>query len=202
VKKTCLVIGNGPSLAGVPNKFLARFSTFGSNRIYLKFVPEVYACVNPLVTRQYRIEIVEMKNEKYIDSITSDLIPDCFKIRDLHRPEFSTVPGFYGAGYTVTSVLLQIAYWYGYKRVGLIGVDHRYTFEGKPNQELTAGAVDPNHFDSSYFSNVQWNAPDLKKSEVAYKLAKEAFEEAGGEVINLSPESALNVFKRGDWREW
>jgi len=200
--KTCLIIGNGPSLADVPNEFLERFFTFGSNRVYLKFTPDVYACVNPLVTRQYRTEISELKCEKYIDAATADLIPDCYKIHDLRRPEFSTHPGFYGAGYTVTSVLLQIAYWYGYKRIGLIGVDHRYTFEGKPNQELTAGEVDPNHFDSSYFSNVQWNAPDLKKSEIAYRLAREAFENIGGRVVNLSPKSALDVFKRGDWHKW
>ena len=50
--KTCLIIGNGPSLANVPNEFLERFFTFGSNRVYLKFTPDVYACVNPLVTRQ------------------------------------------------------------------------------------------------------------------------------------------------------
>lgn len=202
MKKTCLIIGNGPSLANVPNAFLERFPTFGSNRIYLKFVPEIYACVNPLVTRQYRLEISEMKCEKYIDITTADLIPGSFKIRDLHRAEFSTEPGWYGAGYTVTSVLLQIAYWHGYKRIGLIGVDHRYTFEGKPNQELTAGETDPNHFDSSYFTNVQWNAPDLAKSELAYKLARRAFEDRGGEIINLSVESALDVFERGDWREW
>jgi non-homologous end joining protein Ku len=67
---------------------------------------------------------------------------------------------------------------------------------------LTAGEIDPNHFDSSYFTNVQWNAPDLAKSELAYKLARRAFEDRGGEIINLSVESALDVFERGDWREW
>jgi hypothetical protein len=42
----------------------------------------------------------------------------------------------------------------------------------------------------------------LKKSEIAYRLAREAFENIGGRVVNLSPKSALDVFKRGDWHKW
>lgn len=201
--KTCLVVGNGPSLASVPESFLYSYVTFGSNRVYLKFNPDYYACVNPLVVTQYRKEIADLCcYEKYIDSKSAHLIPDSVPVADIRKPKFSTVPGYVGAAYTVTSVLLQIAYWQGFRRVGLIGVDHRYQFEGRPNQELQAGSVDPNHFDPSYFSNVRWNAPDLERSEMAYRLAKTAFEADGGEIINLTPESALEVFQRENWQTW
>ncbi len=34
--KTCIITGMGPSLEGVPNKFLESYITFGVNKIWLK----------------------------------------------------------------------------------------------------------------------------------------------------------------------
>ena len=34
--ETCLIIGNGPSLANIPLKFLKKYASFGTNRIYLR----------------------------------------------------------------------------------------------------------------------------------------------------------------------
>jgi hypothetical protein len=91
----------------------------------------------------------------------------------------------------------------GFSKVLLVGVDHRYSFEGQPNQELIAQGPDPNHADENYFSNgAKWHAPDLKKSEEAYQMAKDAFEKDGREILNLTPNSALEVFEKGDIQEW
>jgi len=202
--KTCLIIGNGPSLADIPNTFLDKYPTFGSNRVYLKYTPTYYAAVNPNVVTQFASEINQMNCVKYIRHDTHHLINDskplyCARVHIFSRDAHKWVC----EGYTVTYVLMQLAYHYGFKRVGLVGVDHNYAFEGKPNQLLKAEGDDPNHFDPSYFSDgVAWNAPDLHQSEIHYQLAKTAFEVGGGEIVNLTLESQLSVFKRDDWRNW
>jgi hypothetical protein len=202
--KTCLIIGNGPSLADVPTDFLDKYPTFGSNRVYLKYEPNYYACVNPLVIKQYYRDINRLDSLKFVSGKYAHFVPGSVRLsitaeRVFAKRDFEPVY----EGYTVTFVLMQIAYWYGYKRVGLVGVDHRYTFEGKPNQELIADGVDQNHFDPSYFSGgAMWNAPDLVRSEQSYRIAKDVYERAGREIVNLTPDSALDVFEREDWQTW
>ena len=48
--EVCVVVGNGPSLRGVPVEFLKKHKTFGTNRIYLLpgFTATYYTSVNPL----------------------------------------------------------------------------------------------------------------------------------------------------------
>ena len=202
----CLVIGNGKSLKDIPLDFLKRYPSFGSNRIYLLdgFTPDYYACVNPLVAKQYSKEIARMKSEKYICAKHAHLIPGSTGIVSISNALFSFRPDCYlYEGYTVTYVLLQLAFWKGYREVGLIGVDHDYVFEGAPNQELKAEGEDHNHFHPDYFSGgVKWNAPDLAKSEEAYEIARQVYTESGRRIINLTPGSKLDVFPREDWTSW
>lgn len=202
--KTCIIIGNGPSLNQIPDTLLNCYTTFGSNRIYLRYQPDIYACVNPLVIQQYAPQITAMQSVKFIRAELSHLVPACIPVRSTSAHEFSFSPlRHVYEGYTVTFVLMQLAFMFGFERVGLVGVDHRYQFNGKPNQQLTADLPDPNHFDDKYFSGgAQWNAPDLERSEEAYKLARRAFSDAGREIINLTPGSALTVFPHEDWQTW
>ena len=94
---------------------------------------------------------------------------------------------------------MQIAYHFGYARTVLIGVDHSFAFGGKPNEQLTSAGIDPNHFNSNYFGpGTQWHAPDLALSEVAYQMAKEAFQADGREIIDATEGGALQVFKKMD----
>ena len=202
--KRCLIIGNGPSLNDIPDKFLDMYPTFGSNRVYLRFDPIYYACVNPLVIQQYSYEIAQMQSVKFIRASLSDMVPNSIKLHSISKSVFSYEPLKYiYEGYTVTYVLMQIAYSMNYDEVGLVGVDHRYIFDGRPNQKLIATEKDPNHFDPSYFADGSaWNAPDLVKSEESYYLARAAYEMDGRRIVNLTPGSALDVFDREEWQSW
>lgn len=202
--KRCLIIGNGPSLADVPNEFLAKYPTFGSNRVYLKFTPHYYACVNPLVIEQYFTEIAQINCVKYIRASHKHLVPGSAGLHKRNTPAFSKEPlRWIHEGWTVTFVLMQLASWYGFVEVGLIGVDHSYNFDGRPNEKLTANGVDVNHFDPSYFSGGKaWNAPDLVRSEQSYRLAKEAYEADGRKIVNLTAGSQLDVFEKEDINDW
>lgn len=193
--ETCVIIGNGPSLASVPNDMLAKFATFGTNRIYLKYVPTYYVAVNPLVINQYKNDIENLDTTRFLTVQT----PTSFFLRSWPVPLFSYDPTRYiYEGYTVTFVCLQLAFFMGFTTVKLVGVDHDYVYEGEPNEKQVLQGDDPNHFDPNYFKDAMWNLPDLKASEHAYRLALQAFEKDGRQIINCTPESKLDVFDFGD----
>jgi hypothetical protein len=193
-QSACIIVGNGPSLKDVPLDFLSRYPTFGTNRCYLKFIPTYYVAVNPLVIEQNKADIDALKCKKYI--MGRELK------RGTHEP-FSFHPlTWVHEGYTVTYVCMQLAYWMGYRTVLLVGVDHRYIQTGKPNEEQTMQGDDPNHFDPSYFKGQKWNLADLAKSEKYYRVARNVFENDGRRIINLTPNSALEVFEKGQLSEW
>jgi hypothetical protein len=105
-------------------------------------------------------------------------------------------------GYTVTFVCMQLAYYFGFTIVLLVGMDHKYIFDGKPNEKKFMIEDDPNHFDPGYFRNQYWNNPDLNQSEASYKLAKTMFEKNGRKIINLTPETELDIFEKDDMEKW
>jgi len=208
--ETCLIIGNGPSLKDMPISFLKSYPSFGSNRIYLLdgFTPDYYACVNPLVIEQFCSEINDMPARAKFIAMTNGLhftIENSFGVKSSGMPIFSFWPDkWIYEGHTVTYVLMQLAYYMGFKRALLVGVDHRFTYEGAPNELKKAKwEIDPNHFCGQYFSSgTKWNNPDLEASEHAYRMAKISFENNNREIINLTPNSALDIFKKEDWQTW
>lgn len=195
--QTCYILGNGPSLNDV--KYLQGLDcpTFGSNRIYLSgYEPDYYACVNPLVLEQFGNEIAGMKSIKFLNKPYAAQMGGVEIDTSLDVPSFENPEGPMWEGHTVTYVLMQLAFYMGFESVRLLGVDHDYGDKGKvPNLELIATGADPYHFSSEYFSQgTRWNAPDLAMSELAYSLAKQAFEGTGREILNCSANTKLNVF--------
>ena len=214
--ETCLIIGNGPSLKDIPLDFLKKYVSFGTNRIYRlpEFEPHYYACVNPLVLDQFGSEMIQaykgkvrrfFLSEHFIEQNTSLAAqPAVIPLHSLYDRAFFTDPtkGLY-EGHTVTFVCLQLAYWMDFQTALLVGVDHRYTHPGMPNEELVSDRDDPNHFDPDYFGKgTRWNAPDLVHSTEAYQMAKKAYEDVGRNIVNLTPNSALEVFEKQTWQAW
>ncbi len=202
--QTGLIIGNGPSLKNVPLEFLQKYISFGTNRIYLMrgFTPTYYVSVNPLVIEQSIDQIKKLKSLKFIsEAYAYDL--DALPLISDYVPTFSLNPQkFIYEGYTVTYVCMQIAHWMDFDTILLVGVDHRYTFTGAPNQEMIMEGDDPNHFCSDYFKGARWNNPDLERSEQAYRMAKEAYRNLGKRIINLTKDSALTIFEKDDIKNW
>jgi len=199
--ETCLIIGNGPSLKDVPLEFLHKYPTFGTNRIYLMdgFEPTHYASVNPLVVEQSAENINKITSIKFITSNLAHLIDGALPLVSHHTPCFSMNPRAYiYEGYTVTYACLQLAYYMDFDTVLLVGVDHRFTFHGSPNEQVVATGPDPNHFHPEYFGvGVKWNNPDLARSESAYKIAEQVYTSNNKRIINLTKGTALDVFEKG-----
>ena len=99
-------------------------------------------------------------------------------------------------GNTVTFVAMQIAFFMGFKRVFLIGVDHNFKHEGSSHEVQVLKEDDQNHFDANYFKGHKWQLPDLPGSEVSYLMAKHAFEGDKRSILDATIDGKLTVFPK------
>jgi hypothetical protein len=186
--------------------------TFGLNRIYLLFesvgfATSYYVSCNTYVIEQCGEEIAKLPCPKFIGWHARRFLPSKSKtmfIRSTSGPKFCTVVARDGVweGATVTYVAMQIAYYMGFRKVILIGVDHSFETKGIPHQLVVSEGDDPNHFHPNYFGKgFRWNLPDLETSELAYQLARRQFELAGREILDATVEGKLQVFPKIDYDE-
>jgi len=208
----CFIIGNGPSLSKMDLSILSSETTFGTNRIYLlfdrtEFRPTYYVSVNELVLSQFVNEIINLPMPKFLNWNLRHLYgfrDDIYYFRlglglwDRFEPEI--VHPLSGGG-TVTFVAMQIAYFMGFSKVILIGVDHNFIDKGIPNkEEERQSEIDANHFHPNYFpKGIKWQLPDLTRSEIAYRMARESFEKSGREILDATINGNCQVFKKVDW---
>lgn len=208
----CFIIGNGPSLNRTDLSYLKNESTFGLNRIYLLFPtvgfsPTYYVSVNRLVIEQCAEEIERLPMPKFIGWQARNVISftdNMSFVRD-HRDSplgFSTKPMVrIWEGHTVTYVAMQLAYFMGFCKVILIGVDHSFTTKGEPNKPVLSAGDDLDHFSPNYFGRgFCWQFPDLEGSEMAYRLAKQYFEADGREIVDATVGGRLEVFPKVDYQ--
>jgi tetratricopeptide (TPR) repeat protein len=208
----CVIIGNGPSLNEMDLSFLKHEVCFGTNKIYLGFdrwgfSPTYYVAVNPFVIEQSVNEIRRISCPKFIGNrgiSYFDAADDIIFIRTLPPPDESFSEradvGF-NEGSTVTYVAMQLAYYMGFSEVVLIGVDHHFVTQGTPHQPIVSDGNDPNHFDPNYFGKgLTWQLPDLENSQKSYQVARQVFEESGGEIIDATVNGRCQVFTKRDYR--
>jgi hypothetical protein len=207
----CFILGNGPSLRHTDLSLLRHEITFGMNRIYLlfpamEFPTTYYAAVNTLVLEQCAEEIGALAIPKFVtwrarrwlagDSGTVFLDTDYTGVETFS----GDVSGRVFEGSTVTYVALQLAFHMGFRQVVLIGVDHSFRTQGQPNAPVVSTGDDPDHFSSAYFGEgFRWQLPDLVASERAYRMAKQAFEAAGRQIVDATIGGKLTVFPRVEY---
>jgi hypothetical protein len=207
----CVIIGNGPSLRRMDLAPLETEMTFGLNRIYLLFDTlgfhtTYYVSINKYVIEQCAEDIGQLTGPKFISWKARRLIPatpDVIFLRSRRSPRFCTDLPREGIweGATVTYVALQLAYYMGFRQVILIGVDHAFQTTGKPHELVVSQGHDPNHFHPGYFGKgFRWQLPDLDTSEIAYRMAKDAFERAGREIVDATVGGKLQVFRKVDYQ--
>ena len=81
-----------------------------------------------------------------------------------------------------------------------MGVDHHFTTQGQANKTVVSEGDDPNHFSPAYFGRgFRWQLPDLETSEIAYIMARDAFQGAGREVLDATVGGRLQVFPKVDY---
>ncbi|MGD9091953.1 MAG: DUF115 domain-containing protein [Anaerolineales bacterium] len=208
--KRCFIIGNGPSLKQTELIHLAGEFTFGMNRIYLMF-PELgfptsyYLSINSLVVEQCSSDIRSLPVPKFLSWRSRNLIQPTDDTIFLHTtytgPKFARdARSRLWEGATVTYVALQLAFFMGFERVFLIGVDHNFSTKGAPNTTVVSEGDDPDHFDSRYFGKgFRWQLPDLETSERAYGMAADAYQQVGRQVLDATVGGKLTVFPKVDY---
>jgi hypothetical protein len=209
----CVLVANGPSLNAMNLAFLRRETVIGLNKIFLGFdkfgfYPRYYVAVNRKVIEQSASEIAAMNCVKFLGNAGADGIlgesaltywvntkqPRSRFCRDIAQEGMHE-------GWTVTYAALQVAYFLGFSEVVIIGMDHRYQYDGAPNQERLMEGADPNHFAADYFGYGQrWDNPDLAHSEESYRIARRSFEEDSRRIIDATADGACEVFEKADYR--
>ena len=88
----------------------------------------------------------------------------------------------------------------GFEQVILIGVDHNSSVPGKPNTTIVSQGDDPNHFNPAYFGKgFRWQLPDFETSEIGYRLARQAYESAGRQLLDATIGGKLAIFPKVDY---
>jgi GT2 family glycosyltransferase len=222
--ETCVIIGNGPSLNETDLGLLDRVPTFGVNGIFLAYdrLPRpltFYVVEDTAVFRENLDAIKAVKADwklfpaMYRSSFTDDEVDErtlFFRMNagfygrrsgtDCH-PRFSTdaTQRLY-CGQSVTIINLQLAYWMGFQRVVLIGMDFSYTIPEDADRKgdlITSRSDDPNHFHPDYFgAGRTWKDPHLDRVLASYRLAKEMYEADGREIVNATVGGHLELFPR------
>jgi uncharacterized Rossmann fold enzyme len=206
----CFIVGNGPSLKHTDLSKLKNDFAIGMNRIFLaadelNFKPDVLVCINDLVVEQSVEAFNALQMPKFfswrarkwlqMDDYTH------FLYTTYTEPKFATdLRGRVWEGATVTNVCLQLAYHLGFSEAILIGVDHSFATKGTPNTTVESKGDDPNHFSAAYFGKgFRWQLPDLETSEVAYAMARKAYEADGRKVLDATIGGKLDIFEKVDY---
>ena len=207
--ETCIVMGNGPSLSKVPKEFLDKHITFGSNKIYdFPYRPDYYCIIDEVMLGNCLPKLQEgWKPKKQMFVRAEARIEDNYPVYPVVLSGFSKdIRNLVIMGGTVTYAMLQIAAYMGFKKIYLVGVDHYYpkSMTGKP-EIFVAEGEDPDHFvcegGEPYFKPGERYARP-QDTTLAYAAAKEFFDEFGIECINLTEGTKLDVFKKGNIREY
>ena len=203
----CFIIGNGPSLKQTDLACLKSEYTFGMNRFYMLFdelgySTTYYLSINSLVIEQCARDLLLLPMPLFISWRSHSLFQPGRNTYFLHTtysgPRFARdARGRLWEGATVTYVALQLAFYMGFEQAILVGVDHNFTTQGKPNSTVVSQGDDPNHFNPGYFGKgFRWQLPDLQASERAYRLAGQAFQQAGREILDATIDGKLTVFPK------
>ena len=177
----------------------------GLNKIYLGFnkfniYPKYYLATNKNVIKSSIEEINNLNCIKFTPSHSHNLLsngPFNYYLNISKKENFFLdISKGVNEGYTVTYVGLQLAYFMGFSKVVLVGLDHRYSYKGEPNQEAFMKGSDPNHFDNSYFKNQSWDNPDLENSERFFKIANQVFKKDNREIIDSTINGDCHVFPK------
>lgn len=205
----CFIIGNGPSLRNMDLSLLKNEYTFGLNRIYLLFAQLGFTTTylvstNQLVIEQSAEELRNISVPKFlswrcrhvveVDEYTTFIRPmgNYEHVTFSHHPEYGI-----NEGATVTYVAMQLAYYMGFKKVILIGVDHNFVTQGAPHKAIVSEGPDPNHFSGAYFGKgFRWQLPDLDTSEKAYRLARTIYANDHREIVDATVNGKLQVFPK------
>lgn len=202
----CFIIGNGPSLKKMDLTPLNDYFSFGQNKIFLLFEKvdlnlSYLVSVNQLVIEQSAREFESMNCPVFLSyTAAKNVVAEKPSIQRLHTLNlwsfYEDISQPICEGNTVTFVSLQIAYYMGFSRVFLIGVDHSFKQSGQSHETQVYKGDDENHFHPDYFKGQKWQLADVYGSEVSYHLANYFYQKNGRQIFDATVGGKLDVFPK------
>lgn len=207
--ETCIIICNGPSLNKTNLGLVKDMQSICMNRSYLMFdqwgfTPTYFAATAQHVIEQFVDDIRQLPMPKFVNATYRSLFKSdagTYYVRIPPRLVQKFGPDLtqpISSGGTVTYASLQIAYYLGFTKVIIIGMDHRFSAKGTPNEtEVRKSEVDSDHMHPNYFpKGTKWELPDLRRSEIAYEFARKAYEADGRMVIDATVDGGCTIFEK------
>ncbi len=216
----CVVIGNGPSLRIEDLTALhdLRVKTFACNRIHKVFSqtpwrPDYYFMsdnklmetdhgapeegfekIDCFYPKRHRALVENKKNSHYY-------LEKPFDYAKEGRFSTDASTGVYPAG-SVTTEMLQFAFYMGFSEVYLIGVDFSYNVTQQKDQKTYTYNNEDNYFIKGYLKPGEVaDMPNFAANLLSFKAAKDTFEANGRIIKNATRGGKLEVFERIDLDE-
>ena len=225
--KTCVIIGNGPSLNSVDFSLLEKTYTFGVNGIFYKtdetgFILTFYTVEDGAVMRDnlariksYKPKVASFFPSIYRKPLGKSAERNFFRMdRRFYEPRSYNfeVPQFSKdisrkvyCNQSVTFVNFQLAYYMGFSKILLVGMDHNYTIPTdhiRKENKILSTTDDPNHFHPEYFGKGKtWHDPKLHNVELSYRVFSEILKHQKIQVFNCTQGGHLDVFDRSTLEE-
>lgn len=218
----CILLCNGPSLKNTNLGALKALNIpiFASNSSYilanaLDFSPTYFVCEDNHVIMDNLQEISDLRGchkfipDKYFEHVGRleklHYMPTNWDAYFKSKSSFEN-PGFSEdiskiiyVGQTVTYLMLQIAYFMGFKAVHIVGLDFSYKIP--KGSDIIENSIDhsdddPNHFHKDYFGKgKQWHFPKLDSCLQSYIKANKCYLDKNRIIYNCTVNSKLNAFE-------
>lgn len=218
--RRCFIVGNGNSLLVEDLERLRGEITFGSNRVFVGFDrtswrPTYYSVIDYAGLDPDTVAAIRgLGAVKIISGLCRSHMGDCpdaiyvrplpYAFRDpAAYPNFSKdllVGAEFGA--TVTLLQLQAAFYMGFSRVYLVGIDFNYDVSKstpfvKDKITFMISGGEPNYFHKDYLrAGTTITRPNLAIQREGYRRSLEVFAGAGRALLNASRQTALEVIPR------
>lgn len=209
--QACVVIGNGPSLKV---KDLTRLHelgipTFACNRIHLIFPqtpwrPDYYFMSDEKLVRQYDDNVPDVSADRrlfpkqYRGQIHNGRFYNTIQFDYEREGKFSldAAKGVCPAA-SVTTEMIQFAYYMGFSEIYLIGVDFSYAVTQKVDSRSYTYQGENNYFIPGYLKPGEVaDMPNVNANLLGFNAAKEAIEGQGRIICNATRGGKLEVFQR------
>lgn len=212
----CFVVGNGPSLKAADLTAIDRIGipTFACNRIHLIFPqtswrPTYYFISDAKIVAQYSGDVNGVPDENrffpkaFEGQIEKGVFYNTVYFDYEHEGRFSTnaAKGIYPAA-SVTTEMIQFAYYMGFSEIYLIGIDFNYSVTQKVDNRTYSYQGENNYFIPGYLKPGEVaDMPNIKANLLGFNAAKDAIEANGRSIYNATRGGKLEVFKRVDLDE-
>ncbi len=209
--QACVIVGNGPSLKAddLSEIYNLGIPTFACNRIHLIFPqtdwrPTYYFISDAKIVEQYDGNIDGVpENHRFFPKKYKNLIEKGIFYNDIYfeyekegKFSFDAAKGIYPAA-SVTTEMIQFAYYMGFTEIYLIGVDFSYAVTQKIDNKTYSYQGEDNYFVKGYLKPGEIaDMPNIKANLLGFEAARKAITSKGKIIMNATRGGKLEVFER------